>query len=113
MIVTSKTKVEFENGINIKLVAVSNWQWELVWESHLKALGIVKDRSTDLWWRPNGTQIEKVDFKRGLQTTGNTRAFNFLIKATGIKDSDVVATKRACGDIHKNYRGDIRDSQDR
>ena len=111
MMVTSETKVQFENGINIELVAVSNWQWGFVWEKHLKALGIAKGRSTDLWWRPNGTLIENVDFERGRQVSGNTRAFNFLIKATGIKDGDVVATKQAHGDIHKNYKGNIRDLQ--
>ncbi len=111
MVVTSDTKVQLENGIEVELVAVSNWQWKFVWERHLKALGFAEDHNTDLWWRPNGVLLENVDFRRGSQSSGNTRAFNFLIKATGIKDGDVVATKQAYGDHHRIYKGDIRDSQ--
>jgi len=110
VIVTDETKVLLENGIKIELVAVSNWQWKFVWERHLKASGLAEDNNTDLWWRPDGTLLENVDFKRGRQASGNTRAFNFLIKANGIKDGDIVATKQVYGDHHRIYSGDIRDS---
>ena len=111
MMVTSETKVQLENGISIELVAVSNWQWEQVWERHLKELGVAKDRGEDLWWRPDGTLMENVDFQRGRQACQNVNAFNFLIRATGVKDEDIVACRQAHGDIHTIYRGDIRDSQ--
>jgi thiol-disulfide isomerase/thioredoxin len=110
IIVTSEREVRFEDGIEIQLVAVSNWQWEQVWEEHLKALGEAGERGADLWWRPEGTLLKNVDFRRGRQASGNTNAFNFLIRTAGLKDGDVVACEQAHADTHTVYRGDVRDS---
>ena len=111
VIVTDETEILLDNGIEIELVAVSNCQWKFVWERHLKDLGVAEDQNTDLWWRPDGKLLENVDFERGSQASGNTRAFNFLIKATGIGDGDIAATKQIYGDQHRIHKGDIRDSE--
>ncbi|UCD50503.1 MAG: TlpA family protein disulfide reductase [Phycisphaerales bacterium] len=108
---TAETKVRLENGVEVELVAVSNWQWEQVWERHRKARGTPQDQVVDLWWRPDGTLLEDVDFRRGRQASGNVNTFNFLVRATGLGDADMVACRKAGGEVHRVYVGDIHDQQ--
>jgi len=107
---TSGTKVQWDDGAEVELVAVSNQQWKYAWQRHLKASGDPEHRKKDLWWRPDGTAIEDLGFERGRQSLGNVNAFNFLVKTTGPKDVGIVACKDVGDDLHKIYRGDVRDS---
>lgn len=108
---TSETKVQLDNGIEVELLAVSNWQWMHTWKRHIKATKHVEERKTDLWWRPDGTLWEEVEFRRGGQSSGNTRAFNFLVKVIGLENGLVMASKQLQGEVHRTYVGDIRDSE--
>jgi thiol-disulfide isomerase/thioredoxin len=108
---TTATRAQLDNGVEIELLAISNWQWMHTWKRHLEATARIEGRNIDLWWRPDGTLWEDVDFRRGRQSSGNTSAFNFLVKVTGLEDGLVMVAKKLQGEVHRVYVGDICNSE--
>ena len=46
---TTEAEVKLDNGVEVELLAVSNWQWMHTWRSHLEASGHAENWNTDLW----------------------------------------------------------------
>ncbi len=79
------------SGATVELIAVSNLQWQ---SKRQKEMGIKRKNGwrSGYWWKPDGTLIEKVDFRRGKFVARNERNFEFVVSVAGLDEYHIIAT---------------------
>ncbi|MHC4744498.1 MAG: hypothetical protein ACYS8Z_21495, partial [Planctomycetota bacterium] len=76
---------------NVKLLAVSNLQWQYAWQDK-HGIESKDEWKPGYWWKPDGARIENVDFRRARFSLSDARQFDFLVQVDGLEDYNITAS---------------------